>query len=285
MLMGLHGTSIIKIFTILLANFAIAKIGRGGRWAPLATWVFNGAVLFANEWYSGYTFAVLHPSFKVLVRIGNDGIAAFWLNDIQDSLQGVYPRWQVSFNITMLRLVSFNMDYFWTCNRVGQNEVSSSYTSTYHLTCRDCKAGSILTEKQRTSTSHSLDTFSFKNYIAYILYPPLYIAGPIITFNDFMWQVSLVTHTTSSLPIHSYLQQHRRPTAVSLRTVLIFAFRFLTSLLIMELILHFMYVVAIKDTRAWHGDSPFQLSMIGFWNLMIVWLKVNSVEVLFVFKP
>jgi hypothetical protein len=37
---------------------------------------------------------------------------------------GVYPRWHVSFNITMLRLVSFNMDYFWACNRAGADYVS-----------------------------------------------------------------------------------------------------------------------------------------------------------------
>ena len=41
----------------------------------------------------------------------------------------------------------------------------------------------------------------------------------------------------------------------------------------MEFILHFMYVVAIKDTQTWQGASPMELSMIGFWNL-IVWLKV-----------
>jgi D-alanyl-lipoteichoic acid acyltransferase DltB (MBOAT superfamily) len=39
--------------------------------------------------------------------------------------------------------------------------------------------------------AHSLETYSFVNYIAYALYPPLYIAGPIITFNDFMWQVCM----------------------------------------------------------------------------------------------
>jgi len=42
----------------------------------------------------------------------------------------------------------------------------------------------------------------------------------------------------------------------------------------MEFILHFMYVVAMKDSQAWRGTSPFELSMIGFWNLMIVWLKL-----------
>lgn len=36
-----------------------------------------------------------------------------------------------------------------------------------------------------------------------------------------------------------------------------------------------MYVVAIKDSAAWEGDSPADLSMIGFWNLVIVWLKVS----------
>jgi hypothetical protein len=36
-----------------------------------------------------------------------------------------------------------------------------------------------------------------------------------------------------------------------------------------------MYVVAIKDTSAWAGDGPADLSMIGFWNLVVVWLKVS----------
>ena len=35
-----------------------------------------------------------------------------------------------------------------------------------------------------------------------------------------------------------------------------------------------MYVVAIKDTGSWGGDSPAELSMVGFWNLIVVWLKV-----------
>jgi len=44
----------------------------------------------------------------------------------------------------------------------------------------------------------------------------------------------------------------------------------------MESVLHTMYVVAIKDTSAWAGDGPADLSMIGFWNLVVVWLKVRS---------
>lgn len=39
--------------------------------------------------------------------------------------------------------------------------------------------------------AHNLDSYSFLNYFAYVIYPPLYIAGPIMTFNDFYWQVSV----------------------------------------------------------------------------------------------
>jgi hypothetical protein len=40
-----------------------------------------------------------------------------------------------------------------------------------------------------------------------------------------------------------------------------------------------MYVVAIKDTKAWQGYTPLELSMIGFWNLIVVWLKVSLLDV------
>lgn len=56
--------------------------------------------------------------------------------------------------------------------------------------------------------------------------------------------------------------------------------RFIVSLLTMEFILHFMYVVAIKDSKAWMGDTPAQIGMIGFWNLIIVWLKVRVFQAL-----
>jgi hypothetical protein len=44
----------------------------------------------------------------------------------------------------------------------------------------------------------------------------------------------------------------------------------------METVLHTMYVVAIKDTAAWDDDTAAELSMIGFWNLIVVWLKVRG---------
>src|SRR5271170_5672665 len=42
----------------------------------------------------------------------------------------------------------------------------------------------------------------------------------------------------------------------------------------MEVILHYTYVVAISKARAWEGSTPFQLSMISYFNLQIIWLKL-----------
>ncbi|KAI0926450.1 hypothetical protein AcV5_008909 [Taiwanofungus camphoratus] len=221
MLWGLHGASMLKIYIILTANYIIAKLCKGSKIGPTVTWVFNAAVLFMNEKNEGYRFVNVHPSLEVL-----------------DSIQGIYPRWHISFNITMLRLVSFNMDYYWACNKNHSLD-----------------AGTKLTEKQRVQLPHRADIYSFKNYIAYALYPPLYIAGPIMTFNDFMWQ-------------------HYRPTPIALRSTLGYMFRFVLCFLTLEFVLHFMYVVAIKDTKAWAGDTAAELSMVGFWNLIVVWLKL-----------
>ena len=96
-----------------------------------------------------------------------------------------------------------------------------------------------------------------RNYLAYALYSPLYFAGPIVTFND-------------------YISQLRYPSAsiTPTRTIL-YGVRWMISLLCMELVLHFLYVVAIsKSNPAWEVYTPFQLSMLAYFNLHIIWLKL-----------
>jgi protein-cysteine N-palmitoyltransferase HHAT len=59
-----------------------------------------------------------------------------------------------------------------------------------------------------------------------------------------------------------------------MRSNFMYFIRFTFCFLTMEFILHYMYMVAIKDAKAWLGYSAAELSMVGFWNLIIVWLKV-----------
>lgn len=94
-------------------------------------------------------------------------------------------------------------------------------------------------------------------YAAYVLYSPLYLSGPILTFND-------------------YISQQRYPSpAVTPTRNLLYGIRFGLVLLCMELVLHYIYVVAIsKATTDWSLYTPGQLSMLGYFNLHIIWLKL-----------
>jgi protein-cysteine N-palmitoyltransferase HHAT len=69
MLVVLHGASAFKVLIIILGNFAIARFGRGSRWAVLVTWAYNSLVLFANERYAGYKYANITDGLAFLVLL------------------------------------------------------------------------------------------------------------------------------------------------------------------------------------------------------------------------
>ncbi|KPV73857.1 uncharacterized protein RHOBADRAFT_2273, partial [Rhodotorula graminis WP1] len=219
---ALHGSSLPKVLAILWINYRVAMLGGAGQeWAPYATWIVNLVILFANELCGGYHYASLHSSLA-------------WLDDYG----GLLPRWHISWNISMLRLISFNMEYYWALHLSPQ--------------------ASTRTRTSRTSTSApvpdpapSAGNYTFSLYLAYVLYPPLYLAGPIMSYRSFADEL--------------------RPLALVL-----YAVRFAACLLTMELVLHSMYVVALKDSGKgwWEGLGANEVAMVGFWNLIVVWLKL-----------
>jgi len=115
-----------------------------------------------------------------------------------------------------------------------------------------------LSERDRvTIPAPELCFTSFRTYLAYVLYPPLYLAGPILNFNDYISQASYT------------------PASITSRRTMLYGIRFLLTLLCMEFLLHTAYVVAIsKSDPDWSTYSPFELSMLGYFNLHIIWLKL-----------
>ncbi|KAK4046734.1 glycerol transporter [Microbotryomycetes sp. JL201] len=241
----LHGTSMPKMLAILWLNYRIARIATwGGNWTratPVLTWIFNLAILFSNEIYEGYHWS---------------SIGLTMLDD--ERWHGILPRWHINWNITMLRLISFNMDYYWATSSHPPPPPPLDASADIIKDEKSPPAASV--RSSPSSTSHPLHFYAFWLYLTYALYPPLYLAGPILTFNSFVSQLL-------------------NPPVISRRMVASYFARFLACLLTMELVTHSMYVVAIKDesragSGAWDGATPFQLSMVGFWNLIIVWLKL-----------
>ena len=116
-LCALHGFSSLKVLLILYLNFILGtRLPR--ELVPTATWIFNIGILFANEFCHGYpysdiaTFITQRPAFPDADYQESKGWGS-WL----DAYGGLIPRWEVLFKMTVLRSVSFNLDYYWSLDR------------------------------------------------------------------------------------------------------------------------------------------------------------------------
>ncbi|KAF1956631.1 MBOAT-domain-containing protein [Byssothecium circinans] len=244
-LSALHGFSVLKIAGILYINYSIAKrLPRA--YVPAATWIFNISLMFANDIFKGYSFGkilgVVLPSYQGSYKQPWRTNAAYTL----DMYGGLIPRWEVLFNFTVLRNISFNLDHYWSSNASDGSPLEKKQLDPANLSERD-----------RVSIPAKNSDYTFRNYFAYAVYSPLYLAGPIVTFNDFISQARY------------------RPHSITTKRNTLYAIRFAVVLLTMEVMIHYCYMVAIFNERPdWSGYTPAQLSMLGFLNLKHIWLKL-----------
>ena len=79
-----------------------------------------------------------------------------------------------------------------------------------------------------------------------------------MTFNDYVHQCQYI------------------PPSITTRRTTLYGIRFAIVLLTMEIVLHYIYVIAIsKSNPDWsHAYTPFQLAMLGYFNLHIIWQKL-----------
>ncbi|PIA15430.1 MBOAT-domain-containing protein [Coemansia reversa NRRL 1564] len=224
----LSGTSVLFIGALAGGNYLLAKRLAGRRWAPLVFWAYNIAMLFSNERYRGYSFKSIATPLA-------------WMDD----WRGIMRRWDITFNLTMLRMVSFDMDYHWRVCR--ERDMASQQLDNLAL--------SVSTAKERIEQPSIGREYCFTNYWAYLMYPPLYMTGPIITFNDFVAQM-------------------RKPSVGSWRTTVLYGVRLVVAALLMELILHTVHCVAISKWAQWNYYSVFEISLMAYMRLTFIWLKL-----------
>ncbi|TVY38080.1 Glycerol uptake protein [Lachnellula subtilissima] len=245
-LAALHGFSALKILSILFINYSlVTRLPR--KYVPAATWVFNICTLFANELSDGFKFGKMATYFSPIEYGGAHSGSllhawAAWL----DSHGGILPRWHVLFNLTVLRLISYDLDYYWSLDARGGSLIEKKQLDPANLSERD-----------RVSIPAPTKEFNFRNYVAYTIYAPLYLTGPILTFNDYISQLKYP------------------PASIETARTIRYGLRFLLVLLAMELVLHFDYCVAIsKANPNWNDYTPAQLSLLSYFNLHILWLKL-----------
>jgi protein-cysteine N-palmitoyltransferase HHAT len=94
---GLHGAYAIHVFAALALHFTLGWQLAGMRAVgPVAIWGFPAAVWLAARSYDGLPFSLLGSTAAQL-----DGFAG-------------PVRWQIGFNLVLLRMISWGMDLHWT---------------------------------------------------------------------------------------------------------------------------------------------------------------------------
>jgi protein-cysteine N-palmitoyltransferase HHAT len=235
-----YGSSCIWIITIVLFNYLIGKTSRSSIFNPILTWMFAILVLISNEYYQGYPFSRCFPLWSFL-----------------DNYRGLThdPSWHVFFPITLLRAISFNIDYHWSFRRREYQETLEKHRKT----CLECdEVRQILCEKMLIEQPRNFEEYSLLHYLVYLFYIPLYFAGPIMNFNGFMGQYE-----------KRILSLDRDWKSTSM-----YALRLANALLIMEVMNHFFYTNAISKQHLWSHLSPIELMVLSYLLLKHVWLKL-----------
>ncbi|KAI4357796.1 hypothetical protein L6164_001722 [Bauhinia variegata] len=226
----LHGACIIFILSIATVNFLLVKIFARKKYFPIVLWSYNIFFLICNRICEGYSFSMFGQQWEFL-----------------ENYRGTF-RWHICFNFVVLRMISFGFDYHWA------NQDSHFDPKKHHQRCHSCRSGiSCYQILQERSVSH--DKFAYTIYLCYLVYAPLYIAGPILSFNAFASQLDAPQNSNS------------------LKNVIFYGFRWVFSLLLMELMTHLFYYNAFAISGLWKQLSPLEVFIIGYGVLNFMWLK------------
>lgn len=247
----LHGINMVKIlfligmlhgFTYIFIKQKQYKIGK------IALFFFGVGTLFFNVKFRKWKFADIIPIFGFMDKM----------------FKGIVARWDVFYNFMLLRVLSYELDLLEAEQLLALEKKEDTTEDTIELIESHTKGTTkkevtkqepITNDIERMSYRHNIKQYNVINQFAYLLYAPLLIAGPVVTFNDYLCQ------NKSSLP-------------TTFKFKVVYMFRFLFCFLTMEVLLHYTYVVALSKFKAWEGLSSYQISMIGLFNLNLVWLKL-----------
>eukprot|EP00903_Cladosiphon_okamuranus_P006699 g6538.t1 len=259
----LHGAHAAFPVALVCGAFAVGHAVKGTRLAQPAAWTMAVALIWLKEkWYGLLTFE------KVL----GGGFAGL------DEFRGLHP-WRLSFNLAVLRIVSFNIDlHLAEKQRVaavaspsasdkdgGQRAKANGGSGARPRETRDKdKELDVYDYSSRVLAHRPLREYSMWNCLCYSFYAPLYLAGPTLTFNAF------VSHM--ACPQRSY----GRP------RMLFYLARFLFALLLLEWGAHNLPVFALARS----GSLNFKPEILGLFVytiLLIMWLKFLVIWRLFRF--
>eukprot|EP00605_Chrysophyceae_sp_TOSAG23-4_P002313 GSChrysophyteH1.ASY1.ANO1.2559.1 assembled CDS len=226
----MHGYQALIVLVLSYVGYRLAHWQKDLKLSPrgsfAVTWMYAIFILFFKESYriQHYSrFQFLRPLFS-------------------GAYGGMY-RWQMPANFLILRIVSYNLDFMWARHEEQQINTAKVGTSEESVP---------LTRSNLADQSRPLVEYDLPTYFSYILYCPLYIAGPIMSFNAY------VSNTNNP-------QRSEDP--------LKYAGRWLLCLAVMEYMsCHFPFFAVIHSGLFPHL-APGDLAIVCYILLKMMWLK------------
>lgn len=237
--------------------YLVARFTAGRPHGPVCIWTASFCCLLAGQMWGDSSWASFTPLLSIL-----------------DSHRGLV-RWQIVFNLLMLRLISFGMDLHWArCAAAERHPSSSDMEQPQHVPASMTAIVGNATLKERTKTSLPLEAYNAAAFLEFAFYPPLYIAGPTCTFNCFA-------------------SQKRTRCTISSSQVAVYGARWLLAFLLLEVVTHTLYFNATArfGLPAWRAAAlasdrsaskvptitPQLAGLTGWWVLTFMWLKFTVI--------
>ena len=118
----MHGAHALFPVALVCTAYVVGHSLRGTRLAQPVTWIMAvGFIWLKERWFRVFTF-------ETLLGAGFAGL---------DQYQGMHP-WRLSFNLVVLRVVSFNIDLHWAELQSVQGGGASASASSAHEQVRTC---------------------------------------------------------------------------------------------------------------------------------------------------
>lgn len=222
-----HGFHSLIILILAGLGFACAHICAGTFVGPYAIW--------------GYGFFIL--AFKESYRLMHHHSSWKFLQIFFDRKYGGMHGWQFAANFLILRVISFGIDLHLIRN------------ATMNKKKIDDQLENSNKEKVLMISSTALDDYTITNMITYVVYAPLYLAGPIISFQDFMQY------------------DKKSQTEVS---ILKYSLRFISLFLLMEWCTSRYPVFAISNSGLLPHMRVSDIAITFYIILKVMWLKFTT---------
>lgn len=270
----LHGYQALVIIAIILYGFTLSRITYklDGHVAYIWPWIYSIFILFVKE---AYFLRRIYPRSWLFIFIF-------------DSKYSRLYHWQLSCNLLILRYLSFCIDRVNSYRKKLSGSTSSGKKNEYKTTSPNLNPDPIDTLTD-TSTIPSvilskptrlrMRYYQREYYISYILYLPLYIAGPVIRYDDYIKArlASSPNQHESSIVKNTESDMTDTNKSMSIYDIVIYSIQWIGVLILMEVLTSAIPALAIINSNLLPHLSLVEILVVSYISLKIIWIKYTLI--------